>query len=409
MDRLGTAGVTSGGMTPAGTHRGVAPSGVLFLALFAAQASLLVLSPIITEVGAEFGVTSATVAQLRSVSGITAGLGAVLLATKARRFPLTRLLGIGLGLLAAGSLASALAPVFGFLLAAQVVIGAGLALVLSGGLAASEAWAKDGEGARLLSWALVGQPVAWIVGQPIVGWVAAVDWRWAWVAVPFGFSLLALGAVALRDREAEDGVLECDPAGLWRLPGVPIWALGELAAFSAWAGTLVYAGAFFIETYGVSVTATGLILGLVAAAYLPGNFAARRFIGTWPVRIVAGSAFASAVAVALFGAFTTATAVSVAILAILAFFAGGRTIAGAALGLRRAQGRRLAAMSVRTATLQLGYLVGAALGGLVLPVWGYTGVGLTYAVLFLVAGGVHVGARVGAAAHNGVALRRTGS
>ena len=50
--------------------------------------------------------------------------------------------------------------------AAQSVIGLGLAMVLSGGLAASESWAADGESARVLSWALIGQPVAWIVGQP---------------------------------------------------------------------------------------------------------------------------------------------------------------------------------------------------------------------------------------------------
>lgn len=394
-------------MIVASTRRGVAPSGVLFLCLFAAQAALLVLSPIVTEVAAEFGVSSAAAAQLRSVSGITAGVGAAILAMRGARLPLTRLLSFGLLLLAVGSLASAVAPTFGLLLATQTLIGAGLALVLSGGLAASEAWAKDGESARLLSWALVGQPVAWVVGQPIVGSVAAFDWRWAWVAVPFASSLLALLAVNQRDSTTEEGTLDSDPAGLWSLPGVRTWALGELAAFSAWTGTLVYAGAFFIETYGVSAATTGLILGVVAAAYLPGNFLARRFIGSHPVRIAVGAAFALAAAVTVFGLFDSALAVSVVILAVLAFLAGGRTIAGAALGLQRAEGRRLTAMSVRTTTLQLGYLVGTGLGGLVLAVWGYPGVGIAFAFLFLIGGAVYVTARFKGEIPIGTLLRRS--
>src|SRR5690606_2250477 len=127
---------------------------------------------------------------------------------------------------------------------------------------------------RLLSWALVGQPVAWVVGQPVAGAVAGVDWRWAWVAVPLAASAVALGAVAGRSSPGA-GLADCNPAGLWRRPGMKAWAVGELAAFSGWAGLLVYAGAFFIETYGTSVGTTGVILGIVAASYLPGNFLAR--------------------------------------------------------------------------------------------------------------------------------------
>jgi MFS transporter, DHA1 family, inner membrane transport protein len=200
-------------------RRGLHPSVVLFACLFAAQAAILVLSPILPQVADEFGVSTATAAQLRSVSGVTAGILALGIAATGGRYRLTSLLTGGLALLAAASLASAVAPSFALLAAAQVVIGVGLAMVLSGGLAASEAWAPEGEGARVLSWALVGQPVAWIVGQPAVGWVAATDWRWAWVAVPLASSVVALGVTQVRDRAVSEAGRECDPLGLWRLPG----------------------------------------------------------------------------------------------------------------------------------------------------------------------------------------------
>ena len=365
-------------------RRGLPPSAVLFVVLFAAQASILVLSPILPQVAADFGVATSTAAQLRSVSGVTAGIAALVVAVTGGRFRLSSLLSTGL-LLAAGSMGSALAPTFAVLVAAQSVIGLGLAMVLSGGLAASESWAADGESARVLSWALIGQPVAWIVGQPVVGWVAGTDWRWAWVAVPFVSSLVALAVVAVRDRSAGDEGRGCDPVGLWRQPGVKPWAIGELLGFSAWGGTLVYAGAFFVETYGASVGLTGLILGAGAAAYLPGNFVGRRWLQRGPAAPLVVFALGGGAVVVVLTVADAGTAFSAVVFGVLAFLAAGRTIAGAALGLRVSGGRRLAAMSVRTAMLQFGYLAGSVLGGVALSRWGFAGMGWAFGALFAAA------------------------
>lgn len=371
------------------TRRGIHPAYVLFAALFAAQAVILVLSPILPQVADEFGISTASAAQLRSVSGITAGIAALILATTGNRFTLSSLLNAGLGLLALGSLASAWSPTFAVLLAAQVIVGLGLAAVVSGGLAASETWAAEGENAKNLSWALIGQPVAWIVGQPVVGLVAGQDWRWAWVAVPFLASLGALLAVALRDRSSGDSGQDCDPLGLWRQTGARSWAIGELAAFAAWAGTLVYAGAFFIESYDVSVGMTGLILGLGAVFYLPGNSLGRRLLRRGTGSLSVGFALAAAVGVAIFAVVDAGVVFSVVVFSVAVFFAAGRTIAGAAMGLEIADGRRLAAMSVRTAASQFGYLVGSAVGGLLLGTFGFAGIGWGFGLLFALAAIIH--------------------
>src|SRR5262245_48313367 len=61
------------------------PAVVLFACLFASQAALLVLSPTLVDIAHEFGVSTATAGQLRSLSGLTGGITAVLLATAPRR------------------------------------------------------------------------------------------------------------------------------------------------------------------------------------------------------------------------------------------------------------------------------------------------------------------------------------
>jgi len=53
-------------------------------------------------------------------------------------------------------------------------------------------------------------------------------------------------------------------------------------------------------------------------------------------------------------------------------------------------------MSVRTAMLQFGYLFGSAIGSVILPVWGFAGVGWAFASLFGVAGAVHLQKATGA-------------
>ena len=92
----------------------------------------------------------------------------------------------------------------------------------------------------------------------------------------------------------------------------------------------------------------------------------------------------------MLGAFRPSVWFSLAAFALLSFIAGGRTLAGSARGLDLAPELRLGVTGVRTAALQLGYFVGAAVGGLALAYGGYTALGLAFAVLFVGAAVPHL-------------------
>lgn len=361
----------------------------LFLCLFAGQAAVIAISPVLAEVARDFDVSTATAGQLRSVSGLAAGLVAIAMGAMTARLGLRELLSVGLVVLAAGSLLSAVAPSFAVLVAAQVAVGGGLAIVLAGGLAAAAQWSTSAGRAKLLSWTLIGQPAAWIVGMPVIGLLGALSWRWGWLAVPFAASAAALLFVRSRQPDAAREV----GSGTWRLlrrnPEVAMWALGELFAFSAWAGTLVYAGALMVESYGASAGTAGLLLGAAAVAYLPGNFLGRRWVDSASRELLAWLPLVAAVLVAMLGAYRPAIGASATILAVLAFVAAGRTIAGSAIGLEVCSKRRVFAMRVRAAATQFGYLVGSALGGIALAAGGYPALGVTFAALFLLAAVPH--------------------
>jgi predicted MFS family arabinose efflux permease len=81
---------------------------------------------------------------------------------------------------------------------------------------------------------------------------------------------------------------------------------------------------------------------------------------------------------------------SLAVFSLISFLAGGRTLAGSARGLDLAPELRLGVTGVRTAALQLGYFLGAAVGGIALADGGYTALGLAFAALFVGAAVPHL-------------------
>ena len=360
----------------------VAVAVALFLCLFAAQSGLIVLTPILSKVADDLDVSTAAAGQLRTVSGLAAGLAAVLLGTIGRDVSLRRLLAAGAGGLALASLASAAAPSFTVLALAQVLLGVSVAALLVGGTVGAAEWVPREHRTRVLSWALVGPPAAWIVGMPLIGAIGEIDWRWTWIALPLVAALVAGVAVARRPESPRTTQSDSLISAL-RDPPTARWVLGELLASSAWIGTLVFSGALFTESYGATTIVTGFVLAAGAAAYVAGNVSFRRVVACRAHILLVRLSVVLAVGVALFGIVRPGLPVSAALFAATSFVAGGRVLIGSAVGLEAAPERRLGVMGARAAAQQLGYFLGAAAAGGALSAGGYPGLGVALGLLFI--------------------------
>ena len=362
---------------------------MLFLCLFTSQAALLVLSPVLPDIAREFGVSNATAGQLRSVSGATGGVTAVFLAIVRRRPGLRDLLSAGSALVALGSVATAAAPSFAVLAAAQGVAGVGVALLVAAGIAATGEWAPPARRAHVLACAIAGMPMAWIVGMPIVGAVAAFDWRVAWLTVPTVAALATLALLRLRPRDAGSTRIGNSIAA-WRRREVARFSAGELLANAAWASVLTYAGALLLASYDVAPATAALGLGAMAVAMLPGTFAARRHAARATPALLSALTVFQAAAVLTLGAIRPAIGLSLTVLAAMAFVNGWRSMVVGALAMDVAPEDKLAVMSMRAAANQFGHLLGAAVGGLALEAGGFAGLGAALAAIFVGATIVHV-------------------
>jgi DHA1 family inner membrane transport protein len=316
------------------------------------------------------------------VSGLAAGAAALMAGVMAARVGLRELLLGGIAILVCGSLVSAIAPDFVTLVAAQAGAGVGIGVSYSAAVAATAEWAVPAQRSRVLAIALLGPPLAWIVGMPLVGVVGEISWRLAWVVVPGSMAVVA-GALLLRRSGTPPARTRAGLRTVLTYPGVARWSAGELLAFSGWAGALVYMGALLVESYDLSIAATGLALGFGALVYVPGNLLFRRWVDTHGRRLLIVLALAAAATVAVLGAVRPSVWFSLATFSLLCFIAGGRTLVGSARGLGLAPELRLGVTGIRTAALQSGYFVGAAVGGIALSAGGYGGLGLAFAVLFV--------------------------
>jgi predicted MFS family arabinose efflux permease len=355
----------------------------LFLCLFASQAALIAMAPVLTEAARDLHVSTAAAGQLRTITGLAAGITALMLGTVAGRVGLGRQLLAASVVLALASIASAAAPTFALLALAQLPVGVALAVLTTAGTLAAAEWVAPELRTRTLSWALVGQPAAWIVGMPVVGALGERSWRYGWLTLPLVAAATAAILVASRAGQPPAQSRPARARAALADRTVARWLASELLANAAWAGTLVFAGALFVESYGTSTTLTGCLLAVAAVAYVAGNLLGRRLVGDEPSRVLVLLAVLLALTDSLFGAARTGIATSTALFAIAAFFAGGRALVANAFALARPPEIRPAVTSLRAATMQFGYLAGSIAGGAALTVGGYSALGITMGAFFL--------------------------
>ena len=280
----------------------------------------------------------------------------------------------GASLALAGAGATAAAPSLALFYAAHAVTGAGVACLLSAGFAGVAATFDDQDAAWAMGYVVGAQSLAWIVGNPLIGLLAdAGGWRLAYV-VPGTVALIALAAGLTAPRTERRPGHEAGPleglATVLREPSARRWVIAELAAYSAWTAELTFAGAFYIEMYDVDEAVVGSLLAVGSVVFLVSSLSTERLVTRLPRRPVLVSA---------------GLGMGVLFVPVLGLSPVGglhprrcsacwRCSPACA---RPARARSAccscpsgpgAMMGARTASAQLGYLIGALVGGAVLAV-----------------------------------------
>ena len=354
----------------------------LVLATTATQASIVVLAPVIVEVGHDLHNSVSAVGQARTILSGVAALASLRVGRRIDRMGVRPALLRGALLALAGLAATAAAPSLAVLYAGHAVIGLGVAFMLSAGFAGVGAWFDERDAAWALGFVVGSQSVAWILGNPLVGLLTdAVSWRLAY-AVPGVFVIGALVAGYLAPREHAE--VE-DAGGVTQVisdPSARRWAVAELVAYSVWTAELTYMGAFYIKEYGVGESVVGVLLAVGSLAFLVATLNTERLVkavGRRRPLVVAGALSMGCFAAVIFNV-TPSVGVTLALFFAMALCAGVRTTSSSALALSQLPSQPGSMMAARSASAQFGYRVGALLGGVVLAVADFGALGFVLLV-----------------------------
>ncbi|MEX2425357.1 MAG: MFS transporter [Thermomicrobiaceae bacterium] len=358
------------------------------------QTAIVIISPLAVAIADDFDVSVSLSGQLRTVSALISALLAPFVGLMSDRIGRRPIMLLGLLSILSFGLASTVAPTFALLMAAQSIAGFGIASLLSSGYAVI----ADSFPPERRAWAVgiisIGQPMAWVVGLPLIGLVAdTFGWRWSFVAVPVLFSLV--GFLFLRYIPVSGGRSGADVgtgrplAGLGSILSARSprsWILAELTAYSGWAGTLVFLGAYYISVHDRSTALTGVLLSLTALAFVGGSLMSNRVVMRFGIKpaITTGAGIS---ALALIATMTLSPGVWVSLVLLMVFgmMQGVRGAAASVLGLMQSPEHQGAMMGFRASVVQMGYVLGGLVGGVLLAAGGYLLLAVVFGLVIVVA------------------------
>ncbi|MEV0320350.1 MFS transporter [Streptomyces sp. NPDC050658] len=348
---------------------------------------------LLTSLSAGLDVSDGTAGLTVTLPGVVAALAALLLPVAVRRADRRTVLCALTGLLAAANLLSALAPAFGVLLAARVLVG-----VCIGGV-----WAiAAGLGVRLVRAQAAGRAttvifsgiaVASVLGVPAGTFLGELaGWRWAFAAMAaFALAVTALLAAALPKLPSSEAIRLGTFPGLLRAAPLRAGLLVVLLLVTGHFAAYTYVRPVLERVPGLGA---GLISGLLLAygvAGIAGNFTGGALAARDPRRALLVIAAGLAAVMPLMGPAGGSLLASVALLIAWGLAYGGVSVSTQHWVLAAAPDHREAASALFAAVFNAAIALGALTGGLVADGLGATDVlwlggGLALLALLVVAG-----------------------
>jgi len=314
------------------------------------------------------------------------------------RFKHKDLLLTGLLLLGVSAVLCGFAPDFITMLVSYSVSGLGSAMITPMALTLAGTYFSQEARAGAISWIVSGQALAYLVGTPIIGYLAGIGgWRWAFFGFVLPLSILSLVIAYLKlPTEANEPKqplslknISAGFRGIFSKTSANACIIGNVLSMACWTAVLLYSASFNRQNFGASITVASLLLLGGSACYTAGSFLSGRLVKRFGLKpLTVYCAVAAGVFTILFTYMPYLWLSSVCAY-LGCFFSGARVSAANSLAIEQVPGLSGTMMSFNLAASYLGQSLGGGLGGLVLIVYGYSGMSFGLGILGVVAGLVY--------------------
>ncbi|MEE2948837.1 MAG: MFS transporter [Chloroflexota bacterium] len=351
------------------------------LALFAGQCAWLIDSPLLVDIASEFDVSVAIAGQLATASFAAWAVSVVISGPLSDSFGRRPVALLGLSLLCAGAVASSFAPNLGILLATRTVTGLGGGMIPPNSMAAVADVVSSKQRAVAVGRLMAFNTLASVIGIPILALVAELGgWRLPFLAL--GLILAAVGTLNWFwfPMNENTGPRSFSLVSRYReLLSISMFRAAfavNMTQRMAFFALSAYLAAYLIDLYGVNLALVAILLAVVGVGRVAGSYMAG-VVGNRSDRMtiisvssVGGGAlalFLFSVALPMWVVVALAT-VSVGLLSIgwPVFMTFSTEISGRS---------RATGVGLLGAGNQIGGVCGAAFGGMLLALTGFSGIG----------------------------------
>lgn len=356
----------------------------------------MIVTGMLSDIAADFGLRAATAGQLISVFALATCVGAPLFATLGSRIDRRLLLAGALMVYALTHAAAALAPNFGSLAGARFAAAIGAAIFTPQAAATLPLLVDGPARGRAVAFVFLGWSVASVVGVPLGTFIAStLGWR-----VSMALVAVVAAVVSVAVWRVLPGRLYVEPVGraAWRavLRHRPIMLVVAATMIQS-AGmftTYTYIAPLMRDVHGISGTALSLMFLAYGACGVLGNVvAASRMERATPGKIVQVTLCTSLAAMVLWPLAGLHTAALVALYMLWGIGGFATNSAQQARLVLLSPERATVSIALNSSSIYLGQAVGAMCGAAILTVSGPQSLHWASAVLLVAALGVSQWAR----------------
>ncbi len=363
----------------------------LVLASFASSLPTLLLSLLLIDMALTFSVSPGSMSQLNTVSSTVAIVSAILLTTLSVVFKHKSLLLLGLLALIVSVAGCMLAPNYAFILGAYSLTGITLAMTVTMATTLIREHLPLGERAKAIGWTNAGASSAFLVGGPVIAYIAGVkDWRLAFLSFLLPISIISfyLAFVSIPGKSTTE---QYSPSieqhvkskkdyfggikAVFHNKSATFCLLGSIFRTATFIAVLLYAPSFYREKFLLSTSRASIILLFGAALYAVGSLFATRFVNTFGRKATTiVFLMISGIFIVLYPYFSNLW-LSLFAMFVACWFSGMTITAAVSLTLEQVPEFTGTMMSLNSVAVNIGNVVGSGIGGAVLILFGYKGLG----------------------------------
>ncbi len=369
---------------------------VISLSMFASGMNVMGLQPFLVDIGQDLGVSVPAAGQAMTITLLFSAISALIAGPLADHFGHRRLMVGGGIILVLSAIGTAIAVNYVLFMGARLFGGMSLALLNGLSLAIAGSYFTGKARRRALSVTVAAMSGTAILGVPALSWIGdAFSWRWAFASVgmtamvltPFLYLVIPLKIGETSGFQLSQIFNAYRP--LFRQRSLLAVYLGSFIRAVFWLGMLSYFGAFMIEEHGLSLQQVGYTYLVGGIGFLLGSLSAGGRIGSFDHRIL--FTIVTVLGGVLFGIAYSAPIGP--ILSVLALAAGGYfgAIGWVILNTMLADESKAGSgttMSLNTAVFNLGSAAGGAVGGAVLAISSYAGLGYALPLFAVIASAI---------------------